>query len=414
MFRDARSRYAAIAIFVGQMVSASYFYSPSSVYLYMSKDLGQNISGLGLLSTAFLIGIGGFQIPVGLLAEKIGSRRTVIYGTFLAAVSTLLTGVPSQIDALAVLRFLTGVGMAFLFAPSITLVAKYFQKEYIGFGIGLVAGTFDLGGIAVIPGWAVLGRIEGWRVSFAIAGILGLATAFAIMALVPKEEVRSSFRFSLGDLRRLLLDKWLLAVGFAALSAQVGWTIVGSFMVYYLENNFNIIPAIAGVVGSLFLAAALLSSPLAGRIYGRVGRPLRMLVGGSLLSAAGLGVAAVVSPYAATVSTAIVGAADGVGFTTAYILARDIRDASSELMHYETLPVSWVNGISLVGSFWAPVLFSYSAIGLGYSQAWLVIGLASIPLVVPVLLMNRRGTVRAQSRTMSIAREELTPSAVND
>ncbi|MDA4123678.1 MAG: MFS transporter, partial [Thaumarchaeota archaeon] len=323
MFRDARSRWAAISLLVGQMVSASYFYSPASVYLYMGRDLGQNVSGLGLLTTAFIIGIGGFQIPAGLLAEKIGPRRTIIYGTFLAAVSTLLTGLPSQLVVLAFLRFLTGVGMAFIFAPSITLVARCFKKEFEGFGIGLVAGAFDLGGVIVIPGWAVLGRVEGWRLSFVVAGILGLLAIAAMIILVPREEVRSGFRFRISDLRRVLLNKWLLAIGLAALSVQVGWNTVGSFMVFYLENNFNTAPAIAGLVGSLFLFCALVSSPLAGRIYGRVGRPVRLLLTGGLFSAAGLGIAALMSPYAAVLSTAVVGAADGLGFTTAYILARD-------------------------------------------------------------------------------------------
>jgi len=382
------------------MVSASYFYSPASVYLYMGRDLGQNVSGLGLLTTAFVIGIGAFQIPGGLLAEKIGPRRTIIYGTFIAAVSTLLTALPSQLVVLALLRFLTGVGMAFIFAPCITLVAKCFKKDYEGFGIGLVAGAFDLGGVAVIPGWAELGRLEGWRLSFVFAGVLGLLAIVAMIILVPKEEVRSGFRFRISDLRRVLLNKWLLVIGLAALSVQVGWNTVGSFMVFYLENDFNTAPAIAGLVGSLFLFCALLSSPLAGRIYVRVGRPVRMLLTGGLFSAAGLGIAALISPYAAVVSTAVVGAADGLGFTTAYILAREINGSGSE---YETLAVSWVNGISLFGSFWTPVLFSYSAIGFGYSTAWFVSGLASVPLVLPVLAL--RAKKRTEIRT-SVSAEE--------
>lgn len=382
------------------MVSASYFYSPASVYLYMGRDLGQNVSGLGLLTTAFVIGIGAFQIPGGLLAEKIGPRRTIIYGTFIAAVSTLLTGLPSQLVVLALLRFLTGVGMAFIFAPCITLVAKCFKKDYEGFGIGLVAGAFDLGGVAVIPGWAELGRLEGWRLSFVVAGVLGLLAIVAMIILVPKEEVRSGFRFRISDLRRVLLNKWLLVIGLAALSVQVGWNTVGSFMVFYLENNFNTTPVIAGLVGSLFLFCALLSSPLAGRIYVRVGRPVRMLLTGGLFSAAGLGIASLMSPYAAVVSTAVVGAADGLGFTTAYILAREIHGSGSE---YETLAVSWVNGISLFGSFWTPALFSYSAIGFGYSTAWFVSGLASVPLVLPVLAL--RAKKRSQIRT-SVSAEE--------
>jgi MFS family permease len=378
------------------MVSAAYFYSPSSVYIYMAKDLDQNVSGLGALTTAFVIGIGGFQIPAGLLAEKVGSRKTIIYGTTLAAASTLLTGFPSQLYLLALLRFLTGVGMAFIFAPCITLVARYFEKDWEGFGVGLVAASFDLGGVMVIPGWAVLGKVDGWRFSFILAGVLGLLAVIATIFVVPREELRSDFRFSVSDLRKVLFNKWFLTFGLAALSVQVGWNTIGSFMVFYLENSFSLGPAIAGLAGSVFLFCALLSSPIAGRIFVRVGRPVAMLVAGGLFSAVGLATAALVSPYAPWISTAIVGMADGVGFTTAYILAREVNGTESK---YETLAVSWVNGISLFGSFWTPVLFSYSAIGFGYPVAWLVSSLASVPLVFPILALRiTRGPVGAGAR----------------
>ena len=390
MFRDARARWAAISLLVGQAVSASYFYSPSSLYLYMANDLGQNVSGLGDLSTAFVLGIGGFQIPGGILAEKIGPRKTIIYGTFIAAVSTLLTGFPNQIALLSLLRFLTGVGMAFIFAPCITLVTRFFHKEHMGIGVGLVGGAFDLGGVAVIPGWAELGKIEGWRVSFVIAGVLGLLALVAIIFLVPKDEVRPDFKFRMEGLKKVLLNKWFLAFGIAALSAQVGWNTIGQFMVFYLQDDFSLAPATAGLAGSIFLSCALLSSPLAGRIYSRGGRPMVMLVGGGLLSAAGLATAALASPYAPWVSTAVVGLADGFGFTTAYILAREVNGPDPE---YETLAVSWVNGITLFGSFWTPILFSFSALGFGYHVAWLVSGLASLPLLVPVVALRLRSTI---------------------
>ena len=394
MFRDSRSRWAAISLVAGQAVSAAYFFAPSSVYLYMAKDLGQNVSGLGLLTTTFLVGLGGLQIPTGLLAEKIGPAKTVVYGTTLAAASTLLTALPSQLYLLALLRFLTGVGMAFIFAPSITLMARYFQKGWQGFGVGLVAGAFDLGGIFVIPGWAVLGKLEGWRLGFVVAGVLGLLAVLAMVILLPKDEVRPGYEFKVSDLRKVLLNKWLLAIGLAGLAAEVGWNNIGSFMVFYLENGFSLAPETAGLAGSLFLLCALLSSPLTGRIYGRVRNPVRMLVVGGLVSAGGLAIAALESSYTAGISTAVVGLADGVAFTTAYILAREINGPDSQ---YETLSVSWVNGILLFGSFWTPVLFSYSAVGFGYPVAWLASALASIPLVLPVLALRVK---RTQVRTV--------------
>ena len=394
LFRDLNNRGAVISLLIAQIVSASYFYTASSVYSYMASDLGENVSGLGVLTTAFILGIGPFQVPAGILSAKVGPRKTIIYGTTLASAATLVTSLPSQLATIAFLRFLTGVGMAFMFAPGITLVAKYFRKGSEGLGIGLFTGAFDLGGIIVIPGWAVLGQVAGWRLSFAATGILGLITAASLILFVPSEKVESRFQLRISDLKKVLLNKWLLLIGLATLSVQVGWNTVGSFMVFYLEDKFGVVPGFAGLVGSLFLISALLFSPLSGRLYGRIGRPVRTLFAAGLISGLGLASTAFTSASGAAIFTLAVGAAAGVGFTTAYILAREVNESEPR---YETLGVSWVNGISLFGGFWTPVLFSYSAVNFGYPAAWLVSGAVSVPLIVPILKLKMR---KAEARVV--------------
>ncbi len=384
-----------LSLLIAQLVSASYVYAPSSVFSYMAKDLGQNVSGLGILTTALILGIGPCQILAGILSAKIGPRKTVIYGTIVASASTLMTAAPSQLAVIALLRFLTGVGMAFIFAPGITLVARYFRKGSEGLGIGLYTGAFDLGGVIVIPGWAILGQLAGWRSSFAAAGTLGLLTAVSLIVFVPSEKVEASFQLRIADLRKVMLNKWLLLIGLATLSVQVGWNTVGSFMVFYLEDKFGVIPGIAGLAGSLFLISALVASPLSGRLYGKMGRPVRTLFAAGLVSALGLAAAAFTPASGAAISTLVVGAAVGVGFTTAYILAREVNESEPR---YETLGVSWVNGISLFGGFWTPVLFSYSAVNFGYPAAWLVCGAASVPLILPVLMLKIK---KAETRAVT-------------
>src|SRR2546426_7138410 len=70
LFRDLNNRGAVISILLAQLVSASYFYTASSVYSYMASDLGGNVSGLGVLTTAFILGIGPLQVPAGILSAK--------------------------------------------------------------------------------------------------------------------------------------------------------------------------------------------------------------------------------------------------------------------------------------------------------------------------------------------------------
>lgn len=78
----------------------------------MAVDLKQNISMLGLVTSSFIVGVGLFQVPAGILAAKYGAGKIAVFGILLASFCALLTGLSVEITQLAILRFMAGVGMA--------------------------------------------------------------------------------------------------------------------------------------------------------------------------------------------------------------------------------------------------------------------------------------------------------------
>ena len=52
---------------------------------------------------------------------------------------------------------------------------------------------------------------------------------------------------------------------------------------------------------------------------------------------------------------------------------------------YETLGISWVNGLSLFGAFWVPIIFSFIVHHMGYIVAWLLGGSFSFLFILPSL-----------------------------
>ena len=50
---------------------------------------------------------------------------------------------------------------------------------------------------------------------------------------------------------------------------------------------------------------------------------------------------------------------------------------------YETLRISWVNGLSLFGAFWVPIIFSFVVHHIGYVIAWLLGGIFSLLFILP-------------------------------
>jgi predicted MFS family arabinose efflux permease len=386
LLRGLQRRVAIASILQSQLISAYCNYAPSAVYSDMAKDLGLNVTGLGAITTAYFLGIGPMQVFAGILTARMGARRTLPCGIALAAASMAVTAVQNQLGPILILRFLTGVGMAFVFSPGIALMTRYLEKGSEGLGIGLFVGASCLGGIIFIPGLAVLGRLDGWRVTFLLGGAFAFIATIMLAVLVSVEQEETSSEVRISDLPRVILDRSLLVVGAACQAIQIGWSTVGSFTVFYLEVRFGLAPATAGEIASLFLLSALLVSTFSEKVRGRI-EPVIGLVAAGLVSAIGLFLVGTTPVLGAAVAIVFVGAAAGVGFTTPYVLVTRINQSDARRL---PLRISWVNSMSLLGGLWAPILFSYIATNHGFAMAWFVTGGISLPFLMPLLLAKSR------------------------
>jgi hypothetical protein len=74
-----------------------------------------------------------------------------------------------------------------------------------------------------------------------------------------------------------------------------------------------------------------------------------------------------------------------LGFVVIYARARESKNIIPE---YYTLSVGYVNGISLFGSFWIPIVFSFTVSEFGYMTAWFCAGITIIILSLPILKLD--------------------------
>jgi MFS family permease len=367
---------------LGRVVYAVNWYSLAAVFSFTASELHQNVSGLGLITATFYVGIGVFQVPGGILAAKIGPRRTAIYGTTIASLAALLTAFAGNLAEIAVLRFFVGLGMAFVFAPGVILMTRLLREGSEGLGVGLYNSAFSLGGALGLAGWGLLAAEVGWRSSLATVGLLGLFTSVLLWPLVPKDSQRSDFKMETRHLRHVLLDKWLIVLSIAVLGLEVGSTVYSSFMAYYLESVAHMKVGEAGIIASLASLFALASAPYSGRLFDRYDNTKRLLLASGVVMAIGVGVAFLGTVYSSILSGIMVGIASGAGFTFGFSAARASNRLDKE---YETLAVSWVNSISLSGDFVPPLLYSYVAVQFGYSPAWLFMAVLTFVLIIPIL-----------------------------
>ncbi|HTB35153.1 MAG TPA: MFS transporter, partial [bacterium] len=107
----------------------------------------------------------------GVLGDKKG-RLSVLFGSILLySVANILNGLVTSVDQYALLRFLSGLGLAGELGAGVTLVAEIMPTESRGLGTSLVAAVGVLGGAV---GIGVAGAAP-WRQAYFIGGGLGLA-----------------------------------------------------------------------------------------------------------------------------------------------------------------------------------------------------------------------------------------------
>lgn len=358
----------------------------ASLNLPISIEFNQTLYGLGLLSSGFFVAYGLLELPGGLLAFRTGAKKLLVIGGLVTSVAALTSAASPSFDVLIVLRFLAGAGLGLSFPPTVVLLIRNIRAGSTGLGASLVATSFSIGGGIGVFGWAVLSVILGWRGSIFLGGALCLIATAVASWLLPADAPLTTPTQMMSNLRRVIFNKEFMIISVAFLGAGGGNTVVGSFMVYYLEQHLRLNADTAGLIGGLTYVLPILSSPFFGRMYDRGYSEKTTLLSSAILLGLGMGVAALNSALSAVVSVLAVGLATGIFFTVGFSTARD----RSPVREMDSFTVGLADSFSLVGSFLSPLYFSVTVLDYGYSSAWLMGGAVTVALAVPLLLLDRR------------------------
>jgi MFS family permease len=380
--RAAANKSAIATLILARLIYAVNWYNIGAIFSFIALDFSENVGGLGLVTGSFYLGLGLGQVPGGIVAAKIGPKKTTILGTLTASTACLLSGLVSQFYQIMPLRFLAGIGMAFVFAPGIALIARYFGHRAEGLGVGTYNAVYYLGGAVGLFGWAVFAELSGWRLSLVSSGAVGIITAVIMFIVLPMDDLKEEFTIKRSTLMDVLTNRSLILLGAKLFAITGGASLVSAIMVYYLEDTIQASPALAGLIGGLSLMFALAGSPLAGRSYDvrKNASKLLLLSGGGM--GLGLALASIATISAATISTLIVGFCSGVGTTVGFSAAREVKVWDE----YEALAVGWVNSLQLYSGFIWPILFALIVVHSSYMIAWLVAGSCTLILALTAFL----------------------------
>ena len=265
--------------------------------VFISSSLGLSPAQKGWMVAMPILSGSLLRIPMGLLSDRIGGRRTgiaLLASLFLPlAVGWLGAASFSGIVAAGVML---GVGGA-SFAVALPLASRWYPPERQGLAMGIAAagnsGTVITNLVA--PRLAVA---VGWHAVFGLA-MLPLAAVLLAFVLLARDSPSRALAPPAGLAAATLLrerDLWWLC-GFYAVTFG-GYVGLASFLPIFLRDQYHVTPLQAGYLTAAAAFAGSLARPIGGIVADRVGG-VRLLAIVLLVVAGAYGLASRLPPLAA-------------------------------------------------------------------------------------------------------------------
>lgn len=151
-----------------------------------------------LSTTTYVLIYGLMQIPVGLIVERFGLKKTLTCAALICAFSNLGFGLSTSFEEAVLFRFFTGFGSSFGFICLLVSVYDWLPRRNIAFLLGMSQFIGTLGPMIAAGPLEALSQTQGfdWRLLFMILFVVGLGLALIIFLLVENNQTEKG-RFTL-------------------------------------------------------------------------------------------------------------------------------------------------------------------------------------------------------------------------
>ncbi|BEP15745.1 MFS transporter [Acidothermaceae bacterium B102] len=232
---------------------------------------------LAVFSVVQIAVYAALQVPVGMVLDRLGSRRMLAVGGLLMALGQAALATSHSVPAAIGARILVGAGDAMTFNSVLRLVTLWFPPRKIPLVTQVTGIVGQLGQLAAAYPLVALLSGVGWTGSFATVAVVGLVVTVVIAVTLtdtPAHHVAPAEPPSMADMRQLLVHAWgepgtqlglwtHLVTGFSGATFALLW---GFPFLTKGEGRSN---ATAGVLLSVMVGAAIVVGPLLGQLAAR-------------------------------------------------------------------------------------------------------------------------------------------------
>lgn len=229
--------------------------SPAVIAHDLMESFSISTSTLGLMAAVYFWIYGLVQIPVGVLADRIGVRHTVFIFGLIGVVGSFLFASALNIQMAFLARILIGLGTAGIWVPALKYLSLAYLPDKFASLSSIISSIGSLGLVFSTYPLAFLVEKTNWRIPFLLAAaLLLLLVIFAWYAMnfkfvtADEDEKKSDEDHEAKPVSYFLLDSrffyfifWAFFVYGVLFSIQALWGAA------YLQDVFSISREMAGM-----------------------------------------------------------------------------------------------------------------------------------------------------------------------
>ena len=267
------------------------WFDVATAFPLIGAEFKVGLGSLSLLISLYIIGYGLTHIPGGVLATKIGMKRTLVLGLLVQGAAGVMSGLSYSYVELAIFRVASGVGGSVFVAMTAASMVVWFREKEVTFALGVTGGAaFSAGAALALYGWLYVQRAVGWHASLVLGGVFELLVAVVTVAAFRLPDGGHSLggvKFDRAALRSALLTRDLWVYGIALLGGYGAYFTTSQLFSQYVTTARHFDPSAGGLLSALILLAGIPGSVLGGHLADR-STNLRMFVVGPLVAVAAL------------------------------------------------------------------------------------------------------------------------------
>jgi len=242
-----------------------------SVFPLLQKSMGLDNVQLGLLGSAFAWVYGLGALFAGNIVDCVRRKTAILGGLYAWSAICMATAAVSGFRGLFTMRALEGIGEAFYFPASMSLVSDYHGAATRSRAIGVHQTSVYIGTIAGGFFAGLIGQHYGWRWSFIVFGGAGILLGFVLSRWLREpvrgqsEQMAAQARLPLNETVRAIVNQpGALALLGAFFCANFVAVVLLTWMPKFLFDRFHMSLAMSGLTATIYVQLASMLGAVCG------------------------------------------------------------------------------------------------------------------------------------------------------